>query len=135
MSKLEDIPKKHIFSVPEDYFEKLPFRIQSRIPESPPETRMRPAFRYALQLALPAVLVAVVLFWYTRPSSDATTILATVGTDELIYYLQESGLTTEDLMEYVEFDHSDVEAIESEVYDLELPGLNDDEIDLELNAL
>lgn len=135
MSKLEDIPKKQIFSVPEDYFETLPSRIHSRLPESGSESRTRLVLRYSLQYVLPVVLVALVLFWYNRPSSDAATILATVETEDLIYYLQESGLTTDDLIENVEFNQSDVEAIEGEVYDLELPGLNDDEIDLELNAL
>jgi hypothetical protein len=36
MKKLEDIPKKTIFEVPEGYFDKLPGVIQSRIAEQNP---------------------------------------------------------------------------------------------------
>ena len=38
MKKLEDIPKKEIFDVPDGYFEKLPGKIQARISGSVPFT-------------------------------------------------------------------------------------------------
>lgn len=134
MSKLEDIPKKVIFNVPEDYFDKLPSKIQSRI-ASPADRRLRPVFRYTLQYALPLILTVAILFFYIKPEPDAASILATVDTEDLINYLQESGLTTEDLIENIDFNSGDLEAIENEVYDLELPDLRNEEIDVELNTL
>ncbi|MEX1240820.1 MAG: hypothetical protein WEB30_13935 [Cyclobacteriaceae bacterium] len=135
MGKLEDIPKKQIFSVPEDYFDKLPAEVQSRIPATPVDTPGRPVFRYALQYALPLIVIATILFFYIRPEADATSILATVDAEDLINYLHDSPMTTEDILENVDFYTGDLEAIENEVYDLELRDLDDEQIDVELNTL
>ena len=139
MSKLEVIPKKQVFNVPQDYFDRLPTaiqsRIQSRIATSTAVTPVRPVFRLALQYALPLILIAAILFLYVRPEQDAASILATVDTEDLINYLHQSGLTTEDVLENVDFNSGELEAIENEVYNLELPDLGNEEIDMELNTL
>lgn len=131
MGRLENIPKKQIFYVPADYFDKtLPAAIQSRVATQSAEAARKPAFRVAFRYALPLVLVAAVLFYYLQPRTDAESILASVETDDLIIYLQESGMTTEDLLETVNLSNEDLEAIENEIYMLEMPG---DEADVELN--
>jgi hypothetical protein len=131
MAKLEDIPKKQIFNVPDGYFDKLPSRIQSRVSDQR-SARMQPVLRYAMQYALPVLLVAAILFYFYRPSNpEAASILASVETEDLIIFLQETDLTTDDVLENIEFSTTDLEAIEDEVYALD-PG---DEIDLELNSL
>lgn len=135
MGKLDDIPRKQIFSVPEDYFDELPSRIQSRIAATPVDKAVPPVFRYTLQYALPLILIAAIAFFYIGHEPDAGSILATVATEDLLYYLEDSPLTTEDLLESVDFSRGDLEAIENEVYDLELGDLDDEQIDEELNAL
>lgn len=137
MKKLEDIPKNHPFKVPEGYFDKLPGMIQARIAEKSDVKEAKPYFRYALQYALPVLILAVVVVIYLVPRStqDVNTMLASVSTDELVVYLEESEITTEELLDEMTLDTESVEAIESEVY-FNFDGLeNFDELDLDLNNL
>ena len=130
MGRLENIPKKQIFNVPADYFDKtLPAAIQSRIATRSSDASRQPAFRAALRYALPLVVGAAIVFYYLQPRTDAESILASVETDDLVMYLQESGMTTDDLLETVDLSNEDLEAIENEIYVLEMPG----EPDVELN--
>ena len=137
MKKLEDIPKNNPFKVPEGYFDKLPGMIQARISEKSDVKEAKPYFRYALQYALPVVVLAIVAVIYLIPptTQNADALLASVSTDELVAYLEESEITTEELLEGMTLDNESVEAIESEVYfnfdELE----NFDELDLDLNNL
>ena len=137
MKKLEDIPKNHPFKVPEGYFDKLPGVIQARITEKGEVKEAKPYFRYALQYALPVIILAIVAVIYFIPKGDQSvdTMLASVSTEELVAYLESSEITTEELLEEMTLDTESVEAIESEVYfnfdDME----NFDELDLDLNNL
>jgi hypothetical protein len=124
MANLDDIPKKTFFTTPENYFDKLPGRIQSRITEADTGARRNRVVTYALQYALPIIVVFALVLFYRSSNPDAETILATVDTEELIIYLQESGMTTEELLDNVEFTQEELEAIENEIYD---PGLLDRE--------
>ena len=134
MGGLENIPKKHIFNVPDGYFEELPSRVQSRITAGTVRTALAPAYRYSLRYALPLLLVATLFYYYSRPAVDASSILASVETTDLILYLEESGLTTEDLIENMELDEGDLEAIESEAYDLHLPPADTGNMEPHLNT-
>lgn len=137
MKKLEDIPKNHPFKVPEGYFDKLPGIIQARVAEQSEVKEAKPYFRLALQYALPVVVLAIVAVIYFVPKNgqDVDTMLASVSTEELVAYLEDSEITTEELLEEMTLDNESVEAIESEVYfnfdELE----NFDELDLDLNNL
>jgi hypothetical protein len=132
MAKLEDIPKGQFFKAPDGYFDQLPARILSRV-STPRDPVSRTAF--VLQYAFPAMLLAAVLFYYFAPGPDAESMLSSVQTTELIDYLHESGLTTEDLLEDMDFSSDDLEAIENEVYNLNLQDMDDETLDLELNTL
>lgn len=123
--KLEDIPKKEIFTTPDGYFDMLPGVIQGRVTKQARTTR--PAWQYSVRYALPAVLfVAAGILWYTRETS-AQDILAGVATEELISYLEESeGLSTEELLDTNLLDAEDAQSIEQEVYNLDL---SDDVLD------
>jgi len=137
MKKLEDIPKKHPFNVPEDYFDRLPGMIQARIEKESGVKEEKPYFRYALQYALPVIVLAIVAVIYLVPqkSQDVDTLLASVSTEELVAYLEQSELTTDELLENWELNDESVEAIESEVY-FNLDELqNIDEMDLDLENL
>ena len=118
---LEDIPKKPIFNVPEGYFEQLPGKIQQRIDAG--SNKEVPVFaRLRLQYALPALVLLVIVAWLfrTTPATDAESILASVETEDMIAYLNSSELTTEEVLDEVQFNPLDIEDIEMEVYQLQL---------------
>lgn len=137
MKKLEDIPKNHPFKVPEGYFDRLPEIIQARVTEKVRVNETKPYFRYALQYALPVIAFAIVAVIYLMPGKPQTvdTMLASVSTEELIAYLEESEITADELLESMDLNAANVEAIESELYfnldDLE----NLNELESELNNL
>ena len=139
MKKLEDIPKKNIYEVPDGYFDKLPGIIQSRVAKD--ETIRRPFFVYSLRYAIPAmVLATVALVWvWTNEETElnAEQMLATIDTSTLIAYLEESDLTTDELLESVSLSQEELMAIEGDVYtiDLDEKELDDlmDEYSFELN--
>lgn len=116
MVRLDDIPKKEFFKAPDGYFDGLPSRIQSRIVEKP---RTGPVVaKFAFRYALPVVLVAAGWLFYRTGHPDAEAILASVETEELIGYLQDTGMTTEEMLEDIELTPEEVDALENEVYDL-----------------
>ena len=129
MAKLDDIPKKDFYTTPPDYFENLPAAIQSRIQKGP-AARSFPVVKYSLQYALPLLLIIAAMFFYRSSTPDAETILASVDTEELIAYLQDAGVTTEDVLENIEFSTEDLQAIEDEIYENSFSGLDSAIIEL-----
>ena len=123
MKKLEDIPKKEIFNVPEGYFDKLPGVIQSRVAEDEKRTSS-PVLRMALQYGLPsfAIVVIAVLLFFKPDTADhsAESILASIETPDLVAYLHETDMSTDELLDEVLLDTQDAEQIEEAVYDLNL---------------
>lgn len=120
--KLDDIDKKPFFEVPEGYFEQLPGKIQARIGTERKSERAF-VFKYKLQYVIPAALILMVgLIWLVKQQAptDVESMLATVDTEHLVAYLNDSELTTEDVMEEIDFSVTDIEEIESEVYQLPL---------------
>ena len=131
MKKLEDIPKKQNFEVPEGYFEKLPGIVQSRIIQQREEKTSSTAYRFSLRFALPAiVLLTIGIFWYNRSQVDmsAENILASVQTEDLVSYLSESDFTTDELLEGVQLNVQDAIEIEESVYEFQLSDSEFDEI-------
>ncbi|MBL7856548.1 MAG: hypothetical protein JNM57_02575 [Cyclobacteriaceae bacterium] len=121
MKKLEEIPKKEIFTVPEGYFDKLPGIIQSRITDNSKRKMERPAFFYALRYAVAVVLlfiVAVVWFSRNQDPADAESLLSSIQTEDLIAYLNDEDVSTDEMLEAVGFSEADLEEIEVEVYEL-----------------
>lgn len=128
MKKLENIPKKNIYKVPEGYFDQLPMVLQARIEALQPKAQPKPWLQYSFRYALPMVILAAATIFLFKPrQSEVEKLLASVSTTELVAYLQETTLTTEDLLEDYEFDEASAEAIEQEVYfgfNLRLDDLN-----------
>lgn len=120
MRKLEDIPKKDIFDAPEGYFDSLPERIQARLVKDRTFPRS-PVVSFSLKYALPAVFfMAAGIFWFTaihRPA-DVDKMLSAVNTEDLVAYLDESDITTDEVIESGNFTTTDIHEIEGEVYDL-----------------
>ena len=135
MSRLEDIPKKDFFRIPDGYFDKLPAKIQMRIETPRPQHTGQRAWRYALACALPLVVGVIIMFFSTRAQTDAEAILASVETSELILYLQESEITTEEMMESFEFSMDELEALENEAYDLSVPASDAETIRSQFNQV
>jgi len=129
MKKLEDIPKNNPFSVPDGYFDKLPGVIQARIAEGAAAKQSRPFFQYAFRVALPitAVVIAAILYFKPSATENYNDLLASVDTEQLTAYLEESDITTDELLDAAELDEESIEAIESEVYfnDIDLENLSD----------
>lgn len=129
MKKLEDIPKHNPFSVPDGYFDKLPGVIQARVAEGHARKESRPFFQYALRVALPVAAVVITAILYFTPSANGNyhEILASVETEQLTAYLEESDITVDEVLDATELDPESVEAIEAEVYfnDIDIENLSD----------
>jgi len=123
MKRLDEIPKKTLFEVPEGYFEKLPGRIQDRISGPAQRSLTGPEMAWgklAVRYALPvAILGAVGLFILnTRPVLSPEDVIAGIESDQLVAYLQDTEINTDDLLETVNLDAD-------EVTNLELDALGD----------
>jgi len=118
MSRLNDIPKKNLFKVPESYFDTLPQRLQLRIASSSTGRTVTPAYRYAMRyaMAVGAVILLAIIFYFRPSSPDTQTVLATMDTASLVDYLEESDVDTDDLLENIELVADEVEAIEIEIH-------------------
>lgn len=127
MKKLDDIPGKQPFEVPDGYFEQLPGRIQARIQGAPSARAM--AFGYSLRYAAAVVVLGIVAaVWLWRPSTGDSqspeAILASVGTSDLVAYLNEGDITTDELLDGLQLDNEDATAIAGAVFDLDLGDAN-----------
>lgn len=120
MKKLEDIPKKSPFEVPDGYFDRLPSVIQSRVTE----TKKNKAYQwsFSVRYALPILILAGIgIFWFNnKPSVNSyeefEIELESVQPDQLSIYLDDSDLSTEDLVETVTWSEEDLKDLEDHVY-------------------
>lgn len=141
--RLDDIDKKNIYKVPNDYFEKLPGIIQAKAIEE----SKRKSFAWsvpAVKYAVPALLVLILAGYYAffnpevQPQT-ASEILAEIETNDLVEYLAFSEMSTDEILESVELDDIDFEFENEEIYLLNDSDLDDleyvmDEF-LEINEL
>lgn len=131
MKKLEDIPKKQNFEVPEGYFEKLPGIIQARVAQPSQKEGWWFFSRFSIRFALPAVILLFVgIFWYYRAQMDQSveTILATVQTEDLVAYLSDSDLTTDELLDDVHLNEQDATDIAESVNEFQFSDSEFEEI-------
>jgi hypothetical protein len=114
MKKLEDIPKKNIFEVPDGYFDRLPGVVQSRI-----SATRKNSFQwiFALRYAIPVLVIAVAgILWFTRGNDDAPGNWDKLEESQLAIFLNDTELTAEDLAESVNWSSDDLAQLEDEVY-------------------
>jgi hypothetical protein len=122
MKKLEEIPKKDIYDVPEGYFETLPGVVHARVRDSA-NNKAFPVFANALKYAMAASIIAIAaIFWFRKsPSPESPeAMLARVETADLVAYLNDSELTTDELMDDVALLPEHADSIENEVYNFDL---------------
>jgi hypothetical protein len=139
MKKLEDIPKQEIFDVPEGYFDKLPNRIQSRITNKKERVYNLLSISVVKYAAPIVTLFVAGILWLNNstPETNVHAVLATMQTDDLVDYLSESDLTTDELLEAIDFSAEDFEQIEENTYDLDINDGNFEDVfdDVGLNTL
>jgi hypothetical protein len=113
MKKLEDIPKKDFFEAPEGYFDRLPGVIQSRVAAGKREPVWIPYFRLSLKYALPVVIIGIAsLFYLNKPELESPeNLLASIDSEQLVAYLDDSDVSSEDLLESVPLDNDEASAI------------------------
>lgn len=111
MKRLDEIPKKSLFEAPEGYFEKLPGRIQARISMPEPEVAWgKLTLRYAVPLVM---LAAAAIFVVTnRPTLSPEEVIASMDSEQLVAYLEDVELNTDDLLDAITLEPAEVESIE-----------------------
>lgn len=131
MKRLEDIPKKNIFQVPDGYFEKLPGVIQARVAKPEKAVWFVPVLKYALPVL--AVVVAGIL-WFSDPKGNSfDEQLASIQTEQLIAYLDDSDLNFDELTESVTWSETDLVELEETVFNsFDFAG---DELDVLMDEL
>ncbi len=114
MKRLEDIEKKQYFEVPERYFEALPLKIQERVSASKKTYRwfQAPAFRYALPVA---AMLVIGFFWLKPNAASIEDQLSAIHESELVAYLNDSDLNSEDLESAFILDDDDLNSLEEKV--------------------
>ncbi len=101
--KLNDIHKDNIFNVPDDYFENFPDRLHKRINQGKTgkDIRIMPV-AYPLRIAIAAsvtILLAAVLSLFIINKNTPGDLLADVPTNALISYLEESEMSTDEMLD------------------------------------
>ncbi len=140
MSEENNIRKnKEVFKVPENYFDEFQARMSDLTGESSAEqfstNTNKGLASLKLAYAIPAfmvILVTAYLFFF-NPEAE-TDLLAAVSTEDLIDYLEEDGVTEEELISYLDYDTEELEIYSNgglleEIDDAELDNLSD-EIDV-----
>ena len=114
MKKLEDIPKKNVFEVPEGYFDRLPNVIQSRVAAGKSESVWPTYLRLSLRYALPVLALGLALFFYSNrpPVASTEDLLANVDTASLVAFLDDTDVSTDDLLESVPLNQDEANAVE-----------------------
>lgn len=98
----EEMEKRNIFEVPDGYFEDLPMIIQSRV-AGKKAWWQTPVLMGALKYAVPALVILVIAFFAIRQPESADlkrpeALIAEVSTEDLIDFLEDSDITTEEIL-------------------------------------
>lgn len=117
MKRLEDIPKKQSFKVPDGYFEDLPMRIQVRIETEKPKSVVSFSYgKLALRYALPIILIGIVsvAVWnnYAAKTEDPLVALENVAAEQLVAYLENDEISADDILENASFSNTMVDEMQ-----------------------
>lgn len=116
MRKLEDIPKKSIFKVPEGYFDQLPTTIQARMAETR-RTPARAAMSFSLKYALPVLALVVVGIFWLRPERSLEEKLDDIDTEQIALYLESTDrIELEEVYESMEWSGQELDMLEDAVH-------------------
>jgi hypothetical protein len=131
--KLEDINKDNIFKVPDNYFENFPERLRKRIEETEQQKRV-PVIRLRsiINMAAAAVILIFAIYGITKinyNSASVDEILSEISSEELVNYLVESDMSTDEFLESL--DMSVIASMEDPITDEFMPSdpLDEETID------
>jgi hypothetical protein len=116
MKKLEDIPKKNVFEVPDGYFDRLPLQIQAKIASNTAAGGIT-IWGFAVRYAIPLIVAAFALAYFLKPKSikDTEELLASISNEHLIAYLHETDISENELLEIANFDNVDADSLNIKV--------------------
>ena len=140
--KLDDIHKKNIYKVPDEYFDDLPGRIQKKISDKN-ASRESFSFNWSLvtKIALPvAAVIAIVLMVVINPKGgDQTTLsyetmLDDISSEGMISFLELEDITSEDIIHSIDIQQLDetFEGIEDPYFEIE-EQIDDELLDAIIN--
>jgi hypothetical protein len=140
MKRLEDIPRKNIYQVPEGYFDQLPQVVQSRVVQAKDANIFSFQWNLAWRYAVPVLILASIGVFWLQSSRTVEDQLQGIDVDQLAYFLEDADLAAEELTETVTWSADDIDALEESVYStLETSGseLDDliEEFDLNMENL
>lgn len=117
MRKLEDIPKKSVFKVPEGYFDQLPTAIQTRMAREGHRAPASRAIGFSLKYALPVVALLVAgIFWF-RPGPPLEEQFDDIDTEQIYLYLDNSEhIDLDENHETMDWSKSELEELEQTIY-------------------
>jgi hypothetical protein len=129
MKRLEDIPKKQSFKVPDGYFEDLPMRILASIEAEKPKSVVSFSYgKLALLYTLPIILIGIVsvVVWnnYAAKTEDPLVALENVAAEQLVAYLENDEISADDILENASFSNTMVDEMQ-QPYE----GISDKELD------
>ena len=126
MKKLDEIPKKNIFEVPDGYFDRLPMKIQARL-ETPSQAQAAPVWNLAFRYALPSVIAVFALIYFFRPKSyEPEELLAGIASEHLIAYLSDTDINESELLEAANFNEADADSLNLQLHNILLGGSDPD---------
>lgn len=135
----ENDKSKAPFAVPEDYFDKLNEEILSKTVNAVPEKQGKQLWLSPIKIAVAATisLLAVVSVYYSNQQEIIQTpdeLLAEVSSDDILYYLAESDITEDDIINELNLENLEF-VDDSPLDDLDLEDLDLDEFiyDLDLS--
>ena len=136
MKKLNDIRKnEELYKVPENYFDEFQARMSDLTSEESTVATVpaRSTTLARLAYALPAVvLLLVVAYWSYTPGDAAEDLLADISTDELIEFLEQEGISEDELISLVDIP---IEELEKELEEYSTSDLLEDFDDSELEEI
>lgn len=110
--KLEDIDRNNIFKVPQDYFDELPARTQSKIRQR--ERSFLPNINWQLVVKVSVSITTILLLvFYLNPFetknelSNPGDILSQVSTDDVIAYLELEDIGTSNIIDQIDLSDAD----------------------------
>jgi hypothetical protein len=125
--KIENLPKKQLYTVPDNYFNELPGIVQARAVKQEKERSLSIFWSASLRYALPVIALVMMLVYFgvriNNEDLDVQAMLDDIPTEELILYITESEITTEELLSLIDINELDVEGLANDNIEI----LNDSE--------
>jgi len=116
--KLDEMPKKQVYSVPDGYFDNLPTIIQSRVINPEASESWARNWTSSLKYALPALALVLMVTYFgvrlNKDSIDVQAMLDDIPTEELVTFLAESDISTEEILSMVDLETFDIDGMVDE---------------------